>query len=97
MLLFGSSLCLLSLLNNTISSSNLQYAFSILTSFLVITFYFLYYAFRVVKEMKTDLFQLNDVLRICGLLLLALNYNFGILLINFSEVFFFAVDATYYK
>ena len=96
-LIYGSALCLLSLINNTVSSSNLQYAFSILISFLVVVFYLFYFFFKVKNEVNIYLFQLNDLFRIVGLLLLALNYNFGIIVINFAEVFFFAADCVYYR
>ena len=91
-ILFGSLLTLLSLQNNSISSANYGYAFSILLSFAIVAAYCFYFHLWVRSRLATDLYKLNNLFRIAGLLLLAHNYNSGILLINFSELFFWVAD-----
>ena len=96
-LIYGAGLCLFSLQNNNISSDNLQYAFTILIAFLVILAYSFYFAIKVKNHLDTELYKVNNLFRIMGLLLLALGYNNGLLLINFTEIIFFVVDIMYYR
>jgi hypothetical protein len=96
-LIYGAALCLLSLQNNTISSSNLQYAFTILVSFLVITAYIFYFLFRVRERISTDLYKVNNLFRLWALLMLAHNYDMGFVVFNFAELCFFTADIAYYR
>jgi hypothetical protein len=83
--------------NNQVSSSNLQYAFTILISFLVVLGYCFYFAFWVRDRLCTDLFKVLNLFRVASLLLLAHGYGTSLLLMNFSEIFFFSADLLYYR
>ena len=87
----------MSLQNNTVSSSNLQYSFTILTSFLIVLGYSFYYVVKVWNQIKISLFEIHNLFRIFGLLLLAAEYNSGLILINFAELFFLVVEITFYR
>jgi hypothetical protein len=52
-MLFGSALCVLSTMNNSISSSNLAYAFSVLIAFAFLVGYCLYYVIYVKNHLST--------------------------------------------
>lgn len=73
-ILYGCALCLLSLQNNTISSSNFQYAFTILVSFLIISAYIFYFLIRVKEHINVDLYKVHNLFRMLSLLLLAHSY-----------------------
>ena len=95
--IFGTLLCLLSLQDNSVSSDNLQYTFPLLFSFAVVIAYAFYFVYWVRNRLATDLYKLNNLCRVFGLLMLAYGSNNGILFINFAEIFFFVADLTFFR
>jgi hypothetical protein len=82
--LFGSLLCLLSVQNNEITSSNMYYAITILISFVIVGGFGLYFGMSVKDHLRTELYKVNNVVRIIGLLMLAHGQKASLLVINFS-------------
>jgi hypothetical protein len=96
-LLFGSFLNLLSLKKNQISSSNLMYAFTILTSFLIVGGYFLYYVFWVLRAVESELYKINNLLRVVSLMLIVYGEGNGQLVLNLVEVAFIGIEIACFE
>lgn len=94
--IYGAFLCVLSTENNQLSSDNLCYAFSVLIAFGCLVGYGIYYSFWVRKVMKDELYKINNLFRLFGVLILSYGWNDALLFINTEEVFFIFFEITFY-
>ena len=74
-----------------------MYAFTILTSLLIVGGYFLYYVFWVLRAVESELYKINSLLRVAALMLIAYGEGNGQLMLNLVEVAFIGIEIACFE
>jgi hypothetical protein len=94
---YFSAISMMSMGMNSLVGMNTIYLASIIISLVLLIAYAIYFLFWVRPFRLFELYKLNNMARVIGVVVMASNKYGGIIFIDLTDILFFIIDLTLYR